>query len=344
MTVHASEPYGPTYSLRKLPADSPSVAYFPTGDSESIQGHLTCLIGALPWAAVGPYGIYKCRGLSYPGHTILYDYYHSTFTVAPAVPILKWPRPAAITYGSSVSSKQLDATAVDGYGDTVFGTFAYNPAAGTFLHAGQARTLAAVFAPSDTTDYVGGGTVSTTVDVNQANLLIAANDRTVARGFPLPALTWHANFVAGDTASSLVTQPVCKTAATVNRRDRVTSPPGSYPIACTGAADRDYNITYSPGTLMVEAPIDITGGGHQSGQIVTYTWTLVSGPQPLGFNVLGVSNHGKVIRMNKVLVPAHAGSDYTFVAQSVKVDVVRFYVNVKTSAGFMKFGPFSVTG
>lgn len=156
-------------------------------------------------------------------------------------------------------------------------------------------------------------------------------------------MTWHANFVAGDTGSSLNTQPVCSTSATANATGRVTSPPGSYPITCTGAVDPNYVITYSPGTLMVQAPIEIRGRGNQSKQTVTFSWTLVSGPQPIGFNLLGVSQKGTVIWMNARVIKAHANPDYSFVAKNVKVDIDSFYVRVKTSAGFMKFGPFTVT-
>ena len=59
------------------------------------------------------------------------------------------PRPG-ITYGTALSATQLDATA------SVPGTFAYSPAAGTVLGAGNGQTLSVTFTPTDTTDYTDG--------------------------------------------------------------------------------------------------------------------------------------------------------------------------------------------
>ncbi len=90
----------------------------------------------------------------------------ATLTVNQTTPAITWAAPAAITYGTALSSTQLDASS------TVAGTFAYSPAAGTVLKAGS-QTLSVTFTPTDTTDYkVATATVSLTV--NQAT----------------PALTW----------------------------------------------------------------------------------------------------------------------------------------------------------
>jgi hypothetical protein len=83
-----------------------------------------------------------------------------TLVVTQATPKLGWTTPAAIVYGTALSSKQLNATS------TVAGTFSYSPAAGTVPHAGQ-QTLNATFTPSDATDYATT-TVSVTLVVTQA--------------------------------------------------------------------------------------------------------------------------------------------------------------------------------
>ena len=62
------------------------------------------------------------------------------------VPTITWNTPAAISYGTALSSTQLSATA------NVPGTFVYTPAAGTVLKAGK-QTLSAVFTPTDTKTY-----------------------------------------------------------------------------------------------------------------------------------------------------------------------------------------------
>ena len=63
-----------------------------------------------------------------------------------STPTITWPAPASIVYGTPLSAAQLDATA------SVPGTFAYSPAAGTVLKAGN-DTLSVTFTPTDSTDY-----------------------------------------------------------------------------------------------------------------------------------------------------------------------------------------------
>ena len=79
-------------------------------------------------------------------------------------PTITWAAPAAITYGTALSSTQLDATA------SVPGAFTYSPAAGTVPTAG-AQTLSATFTPTDTTDY-NTATASVTLTVNQATPVV----------------------------------------------------------------------------------------------------------------------------------------------------------------------------
>ena len=83
-----------------------------------------------------------------------------TLVVTQATPSITWDTPAAIAYGTALSSTQLNATS------TVQGTFAYTPPAGTLLNAGP-RTLSVTFTPTDTTDYTTA-TASVTLQVNPA--------------------------------------------------------------------------------------------------------------------------------------------------------------------------------
>jgi len=88
----------------------------------------------------------------------------AALTVNKATPSITWATPAAISYGTALSSTQLNATA------SVVGIFAYSPAAGTVLTAGT-QTLSVTFTPTDTTDY---NIVTTTVTqtVNKAMPII----------------------------------------------------------------------------------------------------------------------------------------------------------------------------
>jgi Flp pilus assembly CpaE family ATPase len=67
-------------------------------------------------------------------------------TVTKATPIITWPAPAPISYGTALSAAQLNATAL------IPGAFVYIPAAGNVIAAG-AQTLSVTFTPTDTSDY-----------------------------------------------------------------------------------------------------------------------------------------------------------------------------------------------
>jgi hypothetical protein len=75
-------------------------------------------------------------------------------------PIIAWPIPGSIVYGTALDGSQLNATA------NVPGTFVYSPLAGTVLGAGT-RTLLVIFTPTDTTDYKTA-TANVTLTVKQA--------------------------------------------------------------------------------------------------------------------------------------------------------------------------------
>ncbi|HEY6181571.1 MAG TPA: beta-propeller fold lactonase family protein [Terriglobales bacterium] len=110
--------------------------------------------------ACGPYG-----GGPTPGKT---------------TPTITWATPAAITYGTALSSTQLDATA------SVPGTFTYTPAASTVLTAGT-QTLSVSFAPTDTTHYnSASATVSLTVN-KAAPTITWATPAAIAVGAALSA-------------------------------------------------------------------------------------------------------------------------------------------------------------
>jgi hypothetical protein len=86
--------------------------------------------------------------------------------VLQATPVITWPNPAAIVYGTPLSAAQLNATS------TVPGTFTYSPAAGTILSGGSGQTLSVTFTPSDSNHT--SATKSVTIDVIKAT----------------PAITW----------------------------------------------------------------------------------------------------------------------------------------------------------
>ena len=154
-------------------------------------------------------------------------------------PVITWPEPADITYGTALGAGQLNATA------SVAGTFSYSPAGGTVLNAGEDQPLTVVFTPGDLLSY-SAVTQAVSLDVSKAALQISADDRTKVYAASLPAFTvTYAGFVNGDTPASLDTPVSLNTLATA------ASDVGSYPITASEATDPNYDITYTPGTLTI---------------------------------------------------------------------------------------------
>jgi sugar lactone lactonase YvrE len=158
-------------------------------------------------------------------------------------PTINWATPTAITYGTALSTTQLNATA------SVPGSFVYAPVAGTVLNAG-AQTLTATFTPTDTADYTTA-TATVSLTVNKAALLVSANNLSKSVGADNPALTFTVSgFVNGENSAVLSGTPTLSTTATAS------SPAGHYPITIAPGtlAAANYTFTSANGTLSVVAP------------------------------------------------------------------------------------------
>ncbi|MEO6520595.1 MAG: MBG domain-containing protein [Mucilaginibacter sp.] len=85
-----------------------------------------------------------------------------------------------------------------------------------------------------------------TLTINPTTLTITADSKTRSLGAPNPIFTVsYAGFVNSDTETGLTAPPTTTTAATVS------SIPGSYPIAVSGAVSANYKFTYVPGILTI---------------------------------------------------------------------------------------------
>ena len=140
-------------------------------------------------------------GLSYPtalvvannnlyvldsGNYQVYEYYNSP---NPLTTTITWSNPANITYGTALSSTQLNAAVTDPVtGNTVDGSFVYTPAAGTVLSAG-ARTLHTVFTPNDIASYT-----------------TASKDVTINVQRATPTVTWNNPADINDSTALSITQ------------------------------------------------------------------------------------------------------------------------------------------
>lgn len=105
-------------------------------------------------------------------------------------------------------------------------------------------TASGAASPNYTISYVAG-----TLTINQASLTIKPNDQAKVQGTVNPTLTVnYSGFVNGETSAALTTPPTVSTTAITS------SPIGTYPITASGAVDANYMISYTPGTLTVNAP------------------------------------------------------------------------------------------
>jgi hypothetical protein len=171
----------------------------------------------------------------------------ATITIGKATTTLSWNAPAAIGYGTPLGAGQLNATA------NLPGTFVYSPAGGIVLGAGAGRPLAATFTPADSANYIGG-TVSTTIDVVPAPLVVRTHDAAKIYGAPVPGFTAaFTGLVNGDTPASLAGALAFATAATSS------SPVGTYGVTPAGLSSPNYTIGFVAGTLSVlKAPVAMT--------------------------------------------------------------------------------------
>ena len=103
----------------------------------------------------------------------------ATINVLLSTSTITWSNPANIVYGTPLSSTQLDATA------NAAGTFAYSPALGTVLQAGNGQTLSVTFTPTGGIDDTTA-TTSATINVLQATSTVtSSNPPNIVYGTPL---------------------------------------------------------------------------------------------------------------------------------------------------------------
>ena len=219
------------------PTLTDTITGFVNGDTAaSLTGSAPLTTTAITTSPVGSYPItFSSETLANPNYTI--SYVPGTLTVTKGLGAITWTPPAAITYGTPLSSTQLDAVATCG-GVTVAGTYVYTPALATVLASGS-QTLSVTFTPTDTTDCpVESTTVPLTV--NKAVLTVTANNLTKTYDTANPTLTDAiTGFVNGDTSAVVSGGAALSTAAIT------TSPVGSYPITAAAGTLSATNYTLS---------------------------------------------------------------------------------------------------
>jgi subtilisin family serine protease len=198
----------------------------------------TCTSPGHTGSPVGSYPI-TCSGAADPDYNIVYANGTLTITRAPLTVVA--PSLTRV-YGASVP-----ATFAPTYSGLVNGdTGPATPATCTSTgHTGSPAgsypiTCSGAADPNYTIGYSAG-----TLTITPAPLTVRAPSLTVDAGAPVPATftPTYVGLVNGDTGPA--------TPATCTSTGHTGSPPGTYPITCSGAADPNYTITYVAGTLTI---------------------------------------------------------------------------------------------
>ena len=181
----------------------------------------------------------------------------ASIIVNQATPAIAWAAPAAITYGTALSSTQLDASASFNNA-TVPGNFAYTPASGTILGVGS-QTLSVLFTPTDTTDYKAASSSVTLVVTNQN----------------IPAINWPAS------AAVTYGTPLGVTQLDATASFNGATVPGSSvytPAAGTvlTAGSHTLSVTFTPTDTTHYATVTATVGITVNQAAPTITWATPS--------------------------------------------------------------------
>ena len=220
-TAPASIVYGTALSATQLDATA------------SVAGSFTYspALGAVPLAGT------QTLTVSFtPSDTADYTSAQATVSlvVTKATPTISWTPPAVITYGTALSSTQLDATA------SVPGTLVYSPAAGTTLVAGTG-TLSVTFTPTDSVDYNTG----------QASVPLVVSKATPVISWAVPAAITYGTALSGtqlnatsSASGSLAYSPVAGTVESAG--------PQTLSVTLTPTDTADYNPASTSVPLVVD--------------------------------------------------------------------------------------------
>jgi len=217
------------------PVDSSNVPFTPTGTT-----------------AAGDYTI-LCSG----GNTTDYSYTYQTgtLTVAPRPITVTAGSPASQTYGVT-SAPRISCTSSGFIGSD---RFTANPIGAVYNSTGttEVTTNSGSNAGAYTTECSGGTAgnnytiqsyVPGTFTINPASLIITASSGSMTYGGTVPTITpTYSGFVNNDSETSLSKAPTCGTVATSG------SGVGQYASSCSGAAGSNYAISYTNGSVTVNA-------------------------------------------------------------------------------------------
>jgi hypothetical protein len=212
----------------------------------------------------------------------------------PITPLITWPTPAPIPYGTPLSATQLDAVA--SIPDvTLTGAYAYSPAAGTVLKAGSQK-LTVTYTPADTSKYTVA-TDSVFLTVNKATPACTwATPAAIVYGTPLSAAQLDADcpipgtFVYSPAAGTVLTATTHTLTVIFTPADTADYLPftGSVQLVVAPAATKITWPTPAPiiyGTPLSTAQLDATASVAGTFAYMPMAGTVL----PVGMQTLSVS-------------------------------------------------------
>lgn len=199
--------------------------------------------------------------------------FSQTFTVSPEETSVVWTNPVAITYGTALSAKQLDATVTP----SSTGTYVYTPISGTVLNAGS-QPLSVQFTPSKTVYASSIGSV--TLQVNQASQKITFTEKAPA------SAQYGSSFTVAATAGSELPVVFSSSGVCSNAGDTFTM--GNSAGSCTVIANQYGNGNY----LAAPAVTETTKTSGKISPTVTFTGAPAKAAYQFSFTVVATSSSG----------------------------------------------------
>ena len=233
-----------------------------------------------------------------------------SLTVNQAVPVITWATPAAITYGTSLSGAQLNASAAPSGG-----TFVYSPAAGSVLGAGT-QTLSVSYTPMDTTNYTTA-TGSVSLTVNQATPVITwASPAAITYGTGLSGAQLNASSV---TAGTFAYTPAAGTVLSAGTQTlSVTFTPTDSTNYKTATGSVSLTVSQAAPVITWATPAAITYGTALSGTQLNATGSV---PGTISYDpALGTVPAAGTQTLSATFTPTDT-TDYTAVTKTVSLVV-----------------------
>ena len=271
LTITASSP-SVTYG-DSVPSITASYSGFVNSQTASVLSTApSCTTAYTTASAAGTTPSTSCSGAAADNYSI--SYVNGAVTIAKATPTLGSWSNVTKTYGDA--SYTISAPTVTGVtGNSLAGSFSYSSSdtsvisisssTATVAGAGSA-TITATFTPTDTTNYVSGETVTSTVTVGkglQSTLTVSSTSGTYGSAL---ALTTTGGSTGGSV--SYVATPGTASGCTITGSSLAVTSAGTCSVTATMAGDDDYEPVDSAVTT-------VTFG--KSSQTITFTNPASSG-------------------------------------------------------------------